>query len=285
MSAGAPETIGLIAGSGRLPLLFAESARRQGLRVFAVAHKGESDPALEGAVDALTWVRVGQIGKILEALKGAGVTRAAMAGGIAKVRFFSGARPDWLAVKMLAQLRGFAGTGAAPERGPALGDDKLLRFIAAVFEKEGVRIVPASAFMPDRLARRGLYTRRGPSAEEHKDLEFGLQLARRFGELDIGQTVVVKQGIVLAVEAIEGTDACIRRGGELSHGGGAVVVKVSKPGQDTRFDLPAVGPETIKAMREAGAVALGLEAGGALVLDEAELVRRADKAKIAVVGL
>jgi hypothetical protein len=265
------ETIGLIAGSGRLPLLFAESARRQGLRVFAVAHKGESDPALERAVDGVQWVRVGQIGKILDALKGAGVRRAAMAGGIAKVRFFSGARPDWLALKLVAQVRDFS-------------DDKLLRFIAEVFEKEGVRIVPPSQFMPDRIARKGLYTRRAPGAGEQRDLEYGLQLARRFGELDIGQTVVVRQGIVLAVEAIEGTDACIRRGGELARGG-AVVVKVAKPGQDTRFDLPAVGPETVRAMREAGATALGIEAGAALVLDEPELVRRADKAKVAVVGL
>lgn len=257
--------LGLIAGSGRLPVLFAEAAARAGYEVLIVAHEGESDPSLQAAA----WVKLGQLGRIVEALRGAGATEAVFCGGIRKPRLFD-VRPDWLGLKALSRMRSF-------------GDDAALRAIAAALEEEGVRIVSPMPFVPDLVASRGPMTKRRLSYEQRADADAGLSAARALGAADIGQTVVVKRGVVLAVEAVEGTDACIARGGAL--GKGAVVVKARKPQQDDRFDAPAVGARTIEALIAAGCSALAVEAGAALVLDRKEMAEAADRAGIAVEGI
>ncbi len=257
--------IGLIAGSGRLPLLFAEHAAKAGRTVVAVAHEGETDASLPAAA----WVKLGQLGRIVEVLRSAGVSEAVFCGGIKKPRLFD-VRPDWLGLKALARMRSF-------------GDDAALRAIAAALEEEGVSIVSPLPLLPDLLAPRGALTRRELSAQQREDAAFGLSLARGLGALDVGQTVVVRKGVVLAVEAAEGTDACIARGGALARG--AVVVKARKPQQDDRFDVPAVGPKTIEVVLRANCSALVVEAGASLVLDRAEMVRAADEGGIAVEGI
>jgi DUF1009 family protein len=258
-------SIGLIAGSGRLPLLFAEAATRAGRSVVVVAHEGESDPALVAAA----WVKLGQLGRIVEVLREGGAGEAVFCGGIRKPRLFD-VRPDWLGLKALARMRSF-------------GDDAALRAIAEVLEEEGVRIVSPMPFVPGLVAARGPLGKRKLTDEQRADATAGLAAARALGAADIGQTVVVKRGVVLAVEAAEGTDACIARGGAL--GKGAVVVKARKPQQDDRFDAPAVGPRTVEALVAAGCSALAIEAGAALVLDREEMAAAADRAGIAVEGV
>jgi hypothetical protein len=257
--------IGLIAGSGRLPLLFAEAARRAGHAVVAVGHEGETDPSLS----AQAWVKLGQLGRIAEILRAAGVTEAVFCGGLRKPRIID-LRPDWLGLKALGRMRSF-------------GDDAALRAIAQALEEEGVRIVPFLPLVPELLVPRGPLGRRTLGAEQRADAQAGLAAARAIGQADIGQTVVVKRGVVLAVEAVEGTDACIARGGAL--GKGAVVVKARKPQQDDRFDVPAIGPRTVEACAAAGCAALAVEAGTTLALDRGELVEKADRAGIAVEGI
>ena len=254
--------IGLIAGSGRLPVLFAQAFDGE---VVTVAHEGETDRSLPAAA----WVKLGQLGRIVEVLRGAGVSEAVFCGGIRKPKLFD-VRPDWLGLKALAKMRSF-------------GDDAALRAIASALEEEGVRIVSPLPFVPDLVASRGPIGKKKLSDEQRADAEAGLISARALGGADIGQTVVVKRGVILAVEAVEGTDACIARGGAL--GKGAVVVKARKPQQDDRFDAPAVGPKTIDAMIAAGCAALAIEAGAALVLDRAEIAEKADRAGIPVEGL
>jgi len=257
--------IGLIAGSGRLPVLFAEAAGRAGRSVVTVAHEGETDPS----VTAAAWVKVGQLGRIVEVLQRAGVTEAVLVGGIRKPKLFD-LRPDWLGLKVLARLRG-------------AGDDAGLRAIADALEEEGLRIVSPLPLVPELLVPRGPLGKRRLTDEQRADALVGLAAARALGQVDVGQTVVVKRGVVLAAEAVEGTDACIARGGAFAPG--AVVVKARKPQQDDRFDVPTVGPATIDACAVARCAALAVEAGTTLVLDRSELVARADQAGIAVEGI
>jgi DUF1009 family protein len=263
--------IGLIAGSGAFPFLFARAAREQGLTVHAVAHRGEADPALEAEVASLTWVKLGQAKRILTALQKAGVDRAVMAGGIGRARSLKEAWPDAGAFQIARRLRGFR-------------DDELLRAIAAWFEEGGVRIVAPTDYVQQVLAPKGLLA--GPKllAGQQRDVEVGREVAASLGRADVGQTVVVKDGAVLAVEAVEGTDEAIRRAGRLG-GKGAVVVKRVKPGQDLRFDLPAAGPVTLEVMREVGARVLAVEAGRTVLLDAPQLFRLADRLGISVLGM
>lgn len=263
--------LGLIAGNGVFPLLVARGARDAGVSVVAVAHVGETEDALTGLVDACTWIRVGELGRIIKTFKQAGCTRAVLAGGIKKARLFSGFRPDLRGAAFLARVR-------------SLHDDRLLRGIADELESEGITVIASTEYLPSLLPAAGSITRRSLKSREKSDVAFGLRVAKAVGAFEIGQTVVVKNGLVLAVEAVEGTDAAIRRGGQLSRGG-AVVVKVSKPGQDLRFDVPAVGPETIRLMAEVGATALALEAGRTILLERDELVAAAERAGIAVVAV
>jgi UDP-2,3-diacylglucosamine hydrolase len=262
------EPIGLVAGSGRFPVLFAQAAAAAGRAVVAVGHEGETDPGLERQVARFAWVKLGQLGRIAEALRAGGCCEAVFCGGLRKVRLFE-LRPDWLGVKVLAGLRSF-------------GDDAALRAVAEALEREGVRVVSPLPLVPELQAPAGPLGSRRFTDEQRSDAGVGFAVARSLGALDVGQTVVVKRGVVLAVEAIEGTDVCIARGGALAEG--AVVVKAFKPQQDARFDVPAVGPETVQAMRTARCAALALEAGKAVLLDRDVLASAADEAGIAVEG-
>jgi DUF1009 family protein len=267
---GERESIGLIAGSGRFPTLFARAARARGYRVVALGHHGDTEPALAAEVDALHWVHLGQLGRSTRLLRQEGVSRAVMAGGIGKLSSVLRARLDWRGLAVAASLR-------------HLNDDHLLRAVAAEYERAGVRIEPSTLLTPELLAAEGALTGRAPTAQEERDLALGIEVAQAIGRADVGQTVVVESGQVLAVEASEGTDPTIRRGGTYGRGH-AVVVKWSKPGQDLRFDLPAIGEQTFVAMAESGCTALAVQAGRTLLLDPQLALQRAESAGIAVVG-
>jgi DUF1009 family protein len=266
-----PKKIGLIAGKGQFPLLFAQAARRRGLEVVAVAHRGETDPALEPLSHQCQWISVGQLGKLIRAFKQAGVTQAVMAGGVSRGRLFWDFRPDLRALNLVRRV----GAGH---------DDRLLRGLAAELEEEGITIISPLLYLEDLLAQPGRLSRRQPTSEELQDIDYGFKIAQAVGRLDLGQCVVVRRQVVTALEATEGTDDTIRRGGRLA-GRGAVVVKVCKPGQDLRFDLPAVGPGTIEAMQEVEAGVLAVEAGKTLIFDRDDMLALADRAGIAVWGV
>ncbi len=260
--------IGLIAGNGIFPLEFARAAKRKGLSVVAVAHEGETLPELGQFVDAIFWVRVGQLGKLIKTFKDQGIRDVLMAGGIKKTHLFSGAVPDLRGMALLAKM-------------VHKKDDSLLRAVADELESEGITVRESTLYLDNLLAQAGVLTKRKPGKDERRDMEFGWQMATGIGRLDIGQTIVVKDQAVLAVEAIEGTDEAIRRGGRLC-GSGAVIVKICKPQQDLRFDLPAIGTRTIRSMAEVKATCLAIEAGRTIVLEKDTLLREADNAGIAI---
>lgn len=265
------ERIGLIAGSGRFPVLFAETARRRGVQVVAVAHRGETDERLADVVDAITWVMPGQLQALIDALKAGGVRRTVMVGGIAKPKLFREFQPDERAI-------------AAIMRVGKLRDDLLLRALAEELEREGVPVVESTLFLQEIVPQPGVLSQRAPTDEEWQDIRFGFRAAKRIGQFDIGQSVVVRGGAVVAVEGIEGTDATIRRAGQLVNGD-IVVVKACKPTQDLRFDLPAIGPDTIRTIVEMRGRVLAVEAGRTVVLDRAEMLALADAAGLAVVAV
>lgn len=265
------DRIGLIAGSGRFPVLFAETARRRGVEVVAVAHRGETDPELERVVVQITWIHPGELDAMIAALKAAGARRAVMVGGIAKPRLFREFRPDARALAVMARLG-------------QLRDDTVLRAVAAELEGEGIAVVPSTLYLQEIVPAAGVLSARQPSPGEWLDIRFGFRAAKVIGQFDIGQSVIVRSGAIIAVEGIEGTDATIRRAGQLANGD-IVLVKVCKPKQDTRFDLPAVGPGTIEALAQVRGRAVALEAGRTIILDRAEMLGRADAADIAVVAV
>lgn len=263
--------IGLIAGNGRFPIIFAENARKLGFRVSAIAHHGETAPELEQVVDRLHWVRIGQFGKVIQALKGDGVRQAVMLGGMKKTHLFSDVRPDFWAMTFFARLKSWK-------------DDHILRALADGLEDEGITIRESTFGLSHILVPEGVLTRRRLSGKEQEDVDYGWSVAKSVGRMDIGQCVVVKDQVIVAVEAVEGTDETIRRGGRLARNG-AVVVKCCKPQQDLRFDLPAVGPRTIEVMKEARASVLALEAGKTIMLDREDMLEQAHQAGIAIVGV
>jgi len=263
--------IGLIAGNGKFPLIFAEEAKRQGYSVVAVAHREETDASLERRVDQFTWIYVGQLGKIIRTFQKAGVTEAVMAGGIRKVRLLGNFRPDLRGARFLAKVK-------------SREDDALLRGIADELAQDGIRIVDSTFCLSDIIPQEGVLTRTAPSAAQWADVDLGIRLAKEIGRLGIGQTVVVKNHVIVAVEAVEGTDAAIQRGGQLAKSG-CVVVKVSKPHQDLRFDVPAVGVETIASLRRVGGAVLAIEAGKSILIEKDELLRAAEDCGIAVVAV
>lgn len=260
--------VGLIAGSGQFPLLFAHAARQAGVEVVAVGFDGETDPALAKYVEDFRMVKLGQLSRLIKTFQHAGITHAAMAGGINKTRIYTRIRPDWRAVKFLNRLR-------------TKRDDSLLRALADELESEGIMIEPSTIFLPSLLPQEGILTRRKPNKREQADIAFGWSMAKAVGTLDIGQCLVVKNLAVLAVEGIDGTDATILRGGRLCQKG-AVVVKVSKPIQDFRFDVPAVGLATIETMHRVNAQVLVIEAEKTLVFDRDKMIDAADAAKITI---
>ena len=261
---------GLIAGNGRFPLLFAEAAQAAGVDVIAVAHEGETPPELADCVPDVTWVHVGELGKIIATFQAAGVTEAVMAGGIYKVGALTNIQPD---------ARGMAFIGKLPN----LNDDAILRGVARELEAEGITIVESTRFLPSLVPAAGTLTRTEPDTAQWKDIRLGVAAAKAIGRWDIGQSVVVKRGTVIAVEGAEGTNATIRRAGELA-GSGGVVVKVSKPHQDLRFDVPAVGPDTVTVMQEAGVQVLAVEAGKTLLIERPAFVEQANRYGLAVVA-
>ena len=260
--------VGLIAGNGRFPILFARTARAAGVDVVAVAHAGESLPEIEDEVEDLTWVKVGQLERIIATFRERGVHEAVMAGGIHKSALLAGFEPDERALAMLGKLG-------------AWGDDAILRGVAAELEAEGIRVVESTLFLGAILTRLGTLHGADPTPEQRQDVQLGVAVAQALGRWDVGQTVVVKSGMVLALEAIEGTDATIDR----IPAAGAVVVKVSKPTQDMRFDVPAVGPETVERCAAKGVAVLALEAGKTLLLDKEILFERAAAVGLSIVGI
>jgi DUF1009 family protein len=263
--------IGLIAGNGNFPIAFARAARLKGMQVVAVAHEGETLPELANLVDVIFWVKVGQLGKIIQLFKQEGVVDVLMAGGIKKTRFFGNTMPDLRGMAMLAKM-------------VHKKDDSLLRAVADELKSEGIIVRESTLYLDSIVAQKGILTKRKPAKPERQDIEFGWQMAKEIGRLDIGQTVVLKDQVILAVEAIEGTDEAIRRGGVLC-GKGAVVVKVCKPQQDLRFDLPAIGTQTIRSMAEVKASCLAIEAGKTIILEREIVVHDADRADITIIAV
>ncbi|MGQ9857870.1 MAG: LpxI family protein [Thermodesulfobacteriota bacterium] len=264
------DRIGLIAGSGPLPLLFAKEAGEVGLKVVAVAHLGETSSELEQSVESVTWVRVGELGKLVAAFQEQEVRSVVFLGGIDKKRALRELHLDEWAMRLIGRLQ-------------MRGDDTLLGALAAELESLGMRVLSSQQLLSPWLAQEGVLTRQVPTEQQQRDVRLGIKALERLGALDIGQTVVVKEGVILAVEAIEGTDQAIRRAGALG-GVGAVVVKGSKPGQDMRFDVPVVGEMTIQTMLEVGAKVLALEAGRTLLIQRPTAVDLADSHGIVLLG-
>jgi DUF1009 family protein len=265
-----PDALGIIAGSGAYPLLVAESARRSGVqKIVAAAFTGETDPNLESLVDEVHWMRVGQLRRLLNSFAASGVRRALMAGQIAPHNLFN-LRPDLKALVVLARVR-------------QRNAETIFGAIADELAGVGIELLPAFTFLEDHLASAGLIAGRSPSRREEADITFGLRVAKEVSRLNIGQTVIVRNGTVLAVEAFEGTNEAVTRGGRLARKG-AVVVKVSKPNQDLRFDVPVIGPQTIAVAAEAKVRVIAVEAGLTLLLDREELRVSAERLNISVVG-
>jgi UDP-2,3-diacylglucosamine hydrolase len=263
--------IGLIAGTGELPMAIAIEAKARGYTVIAMALEPLAEKSLASYVDEIKWIHVGKFGKLIDSLKKCGVKKAVMAGKVSKALLYkSKITPDLRAVKLLFSLKDRK-------------DDSILLAIAKELGDEGIELLDITLFSTGLLMPEGVLTKNRPSDDEQKDIEFGWKMAKEIGRLDIGQTVVVKNRAVMAVEAIEGTDEAIKRGGRLA-GEGAVVVKVSKPNQDMRFDVPAVGLQTLCAMQEVNARVLCVEANKSLLLNKDKIIEEAKIAGISIVG-
>ena len=271
MSDKVSEKIGIIAGGGQLPLLFAKAASQGGLEIFAAAHEGETDNELANLVNGLQWVRLGQLGRIIKFFKQQGVDKTVMVGSITKTNIFRDIRPDLKGLGLWNKIN-------------VKQDDAILRAVAEGLAKEGIEVVASTGYLPELLFPKGVLTKKKPTMAQQDDIRFGWQMARAVGNLDIGQCVVVRNQTVLAVEAIEGTDAAIKRGGMLGKEK-TVIIKLRKPNQDFRFDLPAVGITTIDSLLEAKAAVLAVEAEHALLFDRETVVRLANKSSIVVVGV
>jgi hypothetical protein len=260
---------GLIAGNGRFPFLVLEGARSQGIEMAVIALKEEASPELEQVAKRLHWVSLGELSKAIELMQREGVKRAVMAGQVKHNKIFSAIRPDWKLAKLLFSL-------------PRKNTDSLIGAVAKVFEEEGIQLVDSTLFLKPLLPEAGVLTRRAPNEHEAADMEYGLEVARRLAGMDIGQTVVIADRACVAVEAMEGTDETIARAARFANGKPLVVVKVSKPRQDMRFDVPVIGLPTVKSMGDAGATALAIDASRTLLFDRNRLIETADAAGIAI---
>jgi hypothetical protein len=264
--------LGLIAGNGELPLAVAEEARAKGYEVIAIGLEPLADRALTSAVNNMRWINVGKLGDIIGYLKKSGVSEAVMAGKVPKSLLFkSKITPDLRAIKLLFTLKDQS-------------DDSILLAIAKELKKDGITLLNTTDFTTSLLTPEGVITAECPTENEWKDIAFGWKIAKEIGRLDIGQTVVIRNQAVMAVEAIEGTDEAIRRGGTLA-GSGAVVIKVSKPQQDMRFDVPVVGPDTLRSMIAVQARVLAVESQKSILLQRARIAAEADNAGISIVGI
>jgi DUF1009 family protein len=261
---------GLIAGNGKFPFLVAEGARRAGVSLAVAAIKEETDPAIERVAERVTWVGIGQLGRMIRFFKREGVEKAIMAGQVKHVQIFSGALPDLRMLRMLVSL-------------PRRNTDALIGGVAAELAREGIELIDSTYFLQDHLPAEGVLTRRAPDERERGDIEYGLEVAREIARLDLGQTIVVRARACVAVEAMEGTDATVRRAGTLAKGR-LTVVKVAKPNQDMRFDVPVVGVPTVETMADAGATCLCITAGKTLIFDREEMLALANRRRIAIVA-
>jgi DUF1009 family protein len=273
-----PPPIGLLAGSGRFPILFAQKARQIGVKVVCVGINHEAAPELAPLVDRFYWTGIAKLGRMIRCFKREGVEQIVMAGKIHKVKMHASFRflrylPDWRMVKAW-----FFGKRRDNK------DDTLLLSLIDEFAKDGMSFASALDFCPELLVKAGLLTKRSLSASEEADIAFGWELAREMGRLDVGQSVAVREKAVLAVEAIEGTDQAILRAGTLCPRGGIVVVKVAKPKQDMRFDVPTIGCQTIESMKKAGARVLAIEADKTIVIDQEQTIALADRYGISIVA-
>lgn len=260
---------GLIAGNGRFPFLVLEGARSQGIDMAVIALKEEASPELEKISPRVHWVSLGELSKTIELMHQEGVTQAVMAGQVKHNKIFSSIRPDWKLAKLLLSL-------------PRKNTDSLIGAVARVLEEEGIRLVDSTIFLKPLVPDAGVLTRRAPTEREAEDMAYGLGVARQIAGMDIGQTVVIADRACVAVEAMEGTDETIARAARITVGKPLVVVKVSKPGQDMRFDVPVIGLPTIEQMSVARATALAVDAGRTLLFDRARLIELADEKGIAI---
>jgi DUF1009 family protein len=276
---GQTEPIGLLAGSGRFPILFAEAAQRQGLSVACVAIKYEAAEELRGLCDSFHIVGIAKLGGMIRTFRRMGVKRIVMAGKVTKNVMYT----PWRMLQLCPDLRMIQWW----YRGDRVDnrDDSLLLSIIAEFERDGMTFASALDFCPELLVKDGILTRRAPSSAEQNDIEFGWRLSKEMGRLDVGQSVAIKEKAALAVEAIEGTDRCIERAGQLCRAGGWVLVKVAKPQQDMRFDVPTIGVTTIENLHKARARVLAIEAGRTILLDQPEVVALADRYGLSIVAL
>ncbi len=260
---------GLIAGNGRFPFLVLEGARSQGIEMAVIAVKEEASAELANSAKRLHWVSLGELSKAIDLMHKEGVTQAVMAGQVKHNKIFSSIRPDWKLAKLLFSL-------------PRKNTDSLIGAVARVLEDEGIRLVDSTIFLKPLVPEAGVLTRRAPDEREAADITYGLGVARQISAMDIGQTVVISDRACVAVEAMEGTDETIARAARIAGGKPLVVVKVSKPGQDMRFDVPVIGLPTIEQMKSARATALALDAGRTLLFDREKLMAQADAAGIAI---
>jgi UDP-2,3-diacylglucosamine hydrolase len=260
---------GLIAGNGRFPFLVLEGARNQGIEMAVIALKEEASQELEKVAKRLHWVSLGELSKAIALMQQEGVKRAVMAGQVKHSKIFSAIRPDWKLAKLLFSL-------------PKKNTDSLIGAVAKVFEEEGIQLVDSTMFLKPLLPQAGVLTQRAPNEHEAADIEYGLGVARHIAAMDIGQTVVIADRACVAVEAMEGTDETITRAARFAESKPLVVVKVSKPKQDMRFDVPVVGLPTVEAMKRAGATALAIDAARTLLFDREKLIELANATGIAI---
>jgi hypothetical protein len=263
---------GLIAGNGQFPFLVLQSAREQGLDVIVAAIKEETFPEIESCGYPVHWLGLGQLGKLIQVFRKAGVQKAIMAGQVKHVQIFGSSLPDFAMIRMLASLK-------------QKNTDSLIGGIARALQESGIKLIDSTILLKPHMAPEGKMARRNLNEQERADLEYGRPIAHRIALMDIGQTIVVRDQAVVAVEAMEGTDAVIRRAGELANGKNLTVIKSSKPRQDMRFDVPVIGVATIENMKVAGATALIVDAHRTLMLDAKHLIELADQEEIAVLGM
>jgi DUF1009 family protein len=263
---------GLIAGNGRFPFLVLEAARSQGIEMVVAAIKEETFPEIEKEAKCVHWMSLGQLGKLIKTFKSEGVNRAVMAGQVKHKQIFSGIIPD---LKMIQMLAGLA----------TKSTDSLIGGVARVLEDEGIQLMDSTAFLEPLLPDPGLLTDRAPTEEEQRDLDYGCQIARELGRLDLGQSVVVSDGACVALEAMEGTDAVVRRASSLANGRRLVLVKLAKPSQDLRFDVPVIGPDTLRTMTECKVSALAIEAKKTLMIDREAVISTANAHGVAIVAV
>jgi hypothetical protein len=266
------ERFGLIAGNGRFPLLVLQSARRQNIDIVVAAIKEETFPEIESCGFPVHWLGLGELGKLIKLFQESGVTKAIMAGQVKHVQIFGSAFPDLTMIRMLAGLK-------------HKSTDSLIGGVAKVLEENSITLVDSTTLLKPHMASQGTLTRRGLNSSEQADVDFGRPIAQKIAAIDIGQTIVVRERAVVAVEAMEGTDAVIRRAGELGNKKDLTIIKVSKPKQDMRFDIPVIGMVTLNNMIACGATALVIDAQRTLIFDKEEVVEKANKNGIAIVAL